>query len=88
MVHGGKLFFLLTGFESFDGDGRCVVPTALPDLAELAVAQLSNELEAGALNLPLVPGLVREVRRNRFVDLKRDEMKIEALNLCVSKLQE
>ena len=60
----------LTGFESFDGDGRGVVPEALPNLAELAVTQLPDELEAGAVDLPVVPRVVAQPVRGRLLDLR------------------
>ena len=62
---------LLTWLESLDGDGCGVVPDALPHLPELAVPQLLDELEAVAVNLPLVPRVVRQVRRHGLLDLKQ-----------------
>ena len=61
----------LTCFERLDGDRGGVVPQSLPDLSELPVAETSLELEAAPLDLPLIPSIVREVSRRRFVDLRR-----------------
>merc|ERR1719219_2661825 len=41
----------------------------LPHLSELAVAKLPDELEAAALDLPLVPGVVTQVGRGGFLHL-------------------
>merc|ERR1719219_1597013 len=46
-----------------------VVPQSLPHLSELAVAQLPDELEAAALDLPLVPRVVTQVGRGGFLHL-------------------
>lgn len=52
------------------GDGRRVVPLALPHLPELAVAQLSDEFEGSAVDLPLVACPVRQTFRLRFLHLQ------------------
>jgi hypothetical protein len=60
---------VLTGLESLDGNRGGVVPEPLPDLPELSVAELADKLEAGPLNLPLVPRVVRQVRRHWLLNL-------------------
>ena len=60
-----------TCFECFDGNRCCVVPQPLPHLPELAVPKLLDELEAVAVNLPLVPRVVRQVRRHGLLDLQQ-----------------
>lgn len=61
---------VLTCFERLDGDRGRVVPQSLPDLSELSMSQTSLELEAASLDLPLVPRVVGEVGRRRFVNLR------------------
>ena len=58
-----------TWFQGLDGHRCCVVPYALPDLPELAVAQLSDELEAVPIDLPLVASVVRQVGSDWLVHL-------------------
>ena len=60
----------LTGFESFDGDRRGVVPEALPHLPELPVPELPDELETGAVDLPVVPRVVAQPVRGGLLDLR------------------
>ena len=60
---------LRTCFEGFDGNRRGIVPESLPDLPELSVSELADKLETGALNLPLVPRVVGQVRRHRLLNL-------------------
>ena len=62
-----------TCLECFDGNGRCVVPQSLPDLPKLAVAKLPDELQAGSINLPVVPGVVRQTVRGGLLNLRRGE---------------
>ena len=62
---------MFTWLQSLDGDWRGVVPDSLPDLPELTVAELLHELEAVPVNLPLVPRVVTQVRRDRLLDLDR-----------------
>ena len=61
----------LTWLESLDGHRRGVVPDSLPHLSELAMAEFLEELEAVPVNLPLVPRVVTQVRRDRLLDLDR-----------------
>ena len=60
-----------TCLECFDGDGRCVVPQSLPNLPKLAVTELPDELQAGPVDLPVVPRVVRQSIRGRLLDLRR-----------------
>ena len=46
-----------------------VVPKALPHLSELAMAKFPHELEAGPLDLPLVPRVVGQVGRNGLLQV-------------------
>ena len=62
---------LLTWLECLDGDRCRVVPDSLPDLPELAVSELLDELEAVPVNLPLVPRVVAQVCRNWLLNLER-----------------
>lgn len=61
-VHGA-------GLEGLDGDAGRVVPESLPDLAELALAELADELEGGLVDLPLVPGAMAQALGHRFLHL-------------------
>ena len=60
-----------TWLEGLDGDRSGVVPDSLPDLTELAVSELLDELEAVSVNLPLVPRVVAQVCRHGLLNLKR-----------------
>ena len=60
----------LTRLECLDGYRCRVVPDAFPDLSELSVAQLPDEFEAIPVDLPLVPGVVGQIRGHRFVNLQ------------------
>ena len=60
---------MFTWLQSLDGDWRGVVPDSLPDLPELTVAELLHELEAVPVNLPLVPGVVAQVRSDWLLNL-------------------
>ena len=62
---------MLTWLQSLDGHWRGVVPDSLPHLSELTVAELLHELEAVPVDLPLVPGVVAQVRRDGLLDLNR-----------------
>ena len=65
-VHGA-------GLEGLDGDRCGIVPQALPDLTELALAELPHELEAGFVDLPLVPGTVTQSLGYGFLHLQRNK---------------
>ena len=67
--HDPPLWF--TWLESLDGHRRGVVPDSLPDLPELTVAELLEELEAVPVDLPLVPGVVAQVGRDRLLNLNK-----------------
>ena len=62
-----------TCLECFDGDGCGVVPQSFPDLPKLSVAKLPDELQAGPVDLPVVPSVVREAVRGRLLNLRRGE---------------
>ena len=66
------LSYIFTWFECLDSHWSRVIPDALPDLSELAVAELSDELQAVAVDLPLVSGVVGQVGGHRFVNLKKE----------------
>ena len=70
-----------TCFERLDGDGGRVVPQSLPDLSELAVTEASLELEATALDLPLVAGVVGKVSGGRLVNLENVVGSLKIRNL-------
>ena len=78
----------LTWFERLDGDWGGVVPETLPDLAELPVAQLADEFEARAFDLPLVTGRVGQALRRGLVNLKKKAQNIigraKKLEACLS----
>ena len=61
---------LFTWLECLDGDRCCVVPDSLPDLPELAVSELLDELEAVPVDLPLVPRVVAQVCRHWLLNLQ------------------
>ena len=60
-----------TWLEGLDGDRGGVVPDSLPDLPELSVSELLDELEAVPVNLPLVPRVVAQVCRHWLLNLER-----------------
>ena len=70
-----------TCLEGFDGDGSRVVPQSLPDLPKLAVAKLPDELQAGPVDLPVVPGVVRQTVCGRLLNLRRGEYTDETQQL-------
>ena len=86
-THGHRFVVIITRLERLDGHWRGVVPEPLPDLSELAVAQLAHELEAGPLDLPLVPRRVGEALRIRLVDLERKNNKREIKDFLHRKSQ-
>ena len=59
----------LTCLQGLDGDRGGVVPKSLPHFSKLAVAKLSHELEAGPLDLPLVPRVVGQVGSHRLLEV-------------------
>ena len=67
------MFSLIGGtcLECFDGDRCCVVPQSLPDLPKLAVPELPDELQAGPVDLPVVPSVVRQPVRGWLLNLGR-----------------
>ncbi len=65
---------LLTLLQALDCDRRGVVPEPLPDLPKLSVPKLPHELEAGSVDLPLIPGAVRQTLSYGFLLGLKKEM--------------
>ncbi len=78
-------FSTLTWLQRLDCDGRGVVPQSLPHLAELAVAELAQELQARPLDLPLVARQVREALRVRLANLEERKKEWLSSSMAIGK---
>lgn len=68
-VPSAQLGLWPTGFQGLDGHRGGVVPQTLPDFAKLARAQLPQQLDGAALDLPLVHCVVGQAGRLRSLHL-------------------